>query len=278
MQTRPKPRIRWSDILPYAATIVRSYDTGVTLRQLFYRLVTAQMLPNTSGAYKTLSSVTAEARRQGAFPALVDRTRTIHRYQTFAGAGDARSWLSRIYRRDRTEGQDFSLYLGVEKNGIVAQLEDWFGGFGLPIVALGGYSSQTYADEVREDVEEQDRPAVLIYAGDFDPSGEDIDRDFLARTACFDSVMRIALSAEQVRAFNLPPQMGKETDSRAGAFVARHGTLVHVELDALPPDQLRALYQEAINRYWDMSLYMSLYDAVIARERDERRELVGGSV
>jgi len=48
-----------------AAAIVRSYDTGVTLRQLFYRLVAAHLLPNTTTAYKGLSSQTAEARRAG---------------------------------------------------------------------------------------------------------------------------------------------------------------------------------------------------------------------
>jgi hypothetical protein len=53
---------------------------------------------------------------------------------------------------------------------------------------------------------------VLIYAGDFDPSGEDIDRDFIQRTACFDEVVRVALSLEQVERYDQPPQLGKATD------------------------------------------------------------------
>jgi hypothetical protein len=114
---------------------------------------------------------------------------------------------------------------------------------------------------------------VLIYAGDFDPSGEDIDRDFLTRTRCFDQVVRIALSAEQVRAFNLPPQMGKASDSRAGGFIARHGELVQVELDALPPDELRALFQDAIDAFWDASAY----ERVLAQEERDRAELRGGA-
>jgi hypothetical protein len=47
----------------------------VTLRQLFYRLVSAQVIPNSQAAYKRLSSLTAEARRNGDFPALIDRGR-----------------------------------------------------------------------------------------------------------------------------------------------------------------------------------------------------------
>ncbi len=266
-----KRRIVWPEIVRRAAAIVQSYDTGVTLRQLFYRLVAEQLLPNTATAYKALSSRTAEARRSGAFPALIDRTRTIHRYESFSSPESARSWLRRIYRRDRTEYQDVSVYLGVEKNGIVEQLEEWFGDLGVPIVALGGYSSQSYVDEIAADVEEQGRPAVLIYAGDFDPSGEDIERDFRERARCFDNAVRVALNAEQVEEFDLPPQMGKATDSRAAAFVARHGRLVQVELDALPPDVLRHLYTEAVQRFWDMSAYQQ----VVEQERADLRELAG---
>jgi len=241
----------------------------VTLRQLFYRLVAAEILPNTKVAYSTLSKVTAEARREGDFPSLIDRTRRIHRYQTFADPKTAKTWLGRIYRRDRTEGQEHSIYLGVEKAGIVEQLEAWFGGFGIPILALGGYTSQTYVDEIAEDVAAQDRPAVLIYAGDFDPSGEDIQRDFRDRADCFEEVIRVALTPEQIEEYRLPEQMGKSTDSRAAQFVAKHGKLVQVELDALPPNVLRDQYANAISAYWDTDAY----EAAFKRERREAASL-----
>ena len=268
-QTSPKPRLEWDAIVRQAAAIVRGYDTSVTLRQLYFRLVAAGTLPNSTTAYKTLSSVTAEARRRGTFPALIDRTRTIHRYETFSGAADARAWLASIYRRDRTEDQAVSLYLGVEKNGIVEQLQAWFGALGLPVLALGGYSSQSYVEEVRAEIEGQDRPAALIYAGEFDASGEDIDRDFRARVGGFVEVVRVALDAAQVEAYDLPPQPGKATDPRAGAFVTRHGELVQVELDALAPEVLRGLYAEAIGRYWDTSAYRQS----VEREERDRGEL-----
>jgi hypothetical protein len=120
----------------------------VTLRHLFYRLVSAQVIPNSHVAYKRLSALTAEARRDGTFPALIDRGRAIDEYQWFTGTGDALTWLSRIYRLDRTRDQDVSLYLGVEKAGMVVQLQSWFGDLGVPVLALGGYSSQTYTDDV----------------------------------------------------------------------------------------------------------------------------------
>src|SRR5690242_6235462 len=157
-------RTQWPTLLSEAAQIVAGYDTGVTLRQLFYRLVSKGLLPNTRPAYSALSHYTAQARREGAFPCLIDRTRTIHRDQTFSDLTDARDWLASIYRRDRTEGQQWSVYVGVEKAGIVEQLASWFGDLGLPILALGGYASQTYVDDIASDARSQGRPAVLIYA------------------------------------------------------------------------------------------------------------------
>ncbi len=246
-------RIDWTPILTRAAEIVTSYDTSVTLRQLFYRLVSEQVLPNTTTAYKTLSAKTAGARRAGTFPELIDRGRSIHRALHFDSPLDALDDTLRCYRLDRTAGQDMSLFLAVEKAGLVVQLESWFGDLGAPILALGGYSSQTYVADVVRDVTRQRRPAVLVYAGDHDPSGEDIDRDFVDRSDCWSKVVRVALSAEQVRQHELPPNPGKLTDSRAAGFVARHGELVQVELDALPPETLHALFTAAITDFWDTS-------------------------
>ncbi len=123
-------------------------------------------------------------------------------------------------------------------------------------------SYDTYVDEVAADVRRQGRPAVLLYAGDHDPSGEDIDRDFEKRSACWDKVVRVALTASQVEAYHLPPNPGKATDSRAAGFIARHGALVQVELDALDPDDLRGLFTQAIEPFWDTSRY----DVALARE------------
>jgi hypothetical protein len=262
----------WPAILEHAAAIVRSYDTGVTLRQLFYRLVADGTLENTRAAYGALSDQTAKARRAGTFPDLLDRGRLIHQYQHWPGPEAARGWLADVYRRDRTEGQPWSVYLGVEKAGLVAQVQAWFGDLGVAVLALGGYTSQSYVSDVRRDVTEKGRPAVLLYAGDFDPSGEDIDRDFVARSACWARVVRVALSAEQVDTYQLPPALGKDTDSRAAGFVRRHGALVQVELDALPPDTLRALYAEALAPLWDEGPYQR----AVKREDDDRAVLVVG--
>jgi hypothetical protein len=262
-------RKNWTAILKEAAEIVNSYDTGVTLRQLFYRLVSRQILENTKSMYTSLSSQTAEARRKGTFPDFIDRTRSIHEVRSFDSPMQAKGWLSRIYRRDRQEGQPYQIYLGVEKNGIVEQLSAWFGrDYGIPILAFGGYASQTYVDDISRKMASDGRPSVLIYAGDFDPSGISIPRDFLARCR-FDYFDRIALNDEQVDEYRLPENYGKESDTRANGFVKEFGRLCQVELDALEPMTLRGLYDQALGKYLDLSMMQ----AVIEREQAERESM-----
>jgi hypothetical protein len=274
-----KTRVRWRDILEQGRALVESYDTGVTLRQLFYRLVAALLLPNLQSYYRRLSSYTAEARRQGTFPDLLDQTSDIDRAMSFTGPEHALRLIRNMYRRDRTEGQKWSVYLGVEKAGMLEQLRAWFGRpLGLPILALGGYASQTLVGKVREDITRQGRPAVFVYSGDYDPTGEDVDRDFVERVGLFERVERVALSDAQVTEYNLPfnpdPEVMEklENDPRRDAFRERHGSLVQYELDALPPETLRYLYQTAIDGYWNPAALT----AVLAREERERRLLQGG--
>ncbi len=263
-------RIEWGPVLVRAAAIVRSYeDTSVTLRQLHYRLVAEQLVPNTKNAYSTLSDRTAKARRAGTFPELTDRDRHIHRHAAWDSSQNALDSIAAQYRRDRTDGQSWSIYLAVEKAGIIEQLLAWFGALGVPILALSGYASQSYVDAVGRNVAAAERPAVLLYAGDFDASGEDIDRDFTKRTDCWDKILRVALTADQVEQYGLPVSFGKDGDSRRKTFEARHGANVQVELDALAPQHLRALYAEAIDGFWNPSAYQT----VLAEEEEEREHL-----
>jgi hypothetical protein len=276
--------LSWPRILDRAATTVESYDTPVTLRQLFYRLVADQTLPNTRSYYQRLSAYTAERRRDGTFPDLLNKESRIERYTSYAGPVEATAWLRDTYRRDRTEGQPWTIVLGVEKAGLSEQLDAWFTDpLGVPHVALGGYASQTLVDEVRRDVEGQGRPAVLIYAGDHDPTGEDIDRDFEARTGCFDKVVRIGLNADQLDVFDIPrnvldPAVERKlaNDPRASAFASHHGYLDQYEVDAIDANDLRDLYRSAIQDFWDIDAFQS----VLARERRERAYLaeLAGSV
>jgi hypothetical protein len=285
-----RPKLRWGPIVEHAAQLVQGYQIGVTLRQLFYLLLSDGIIPNTDSAYNSLSRKTAQARRDGWFPALIDNTREIHRYQSFNGPHDALVWLTSIYRAHRAETQPYHLVLGAEKSTMLAQLRAWFGDLHLPIVPLRGYTSQTLADDLTDEVQSDPRPSILIYAGDFDASGLDIARDISQRTDGFERVERIAVTIDQIDQVPLQVQQGKPDDARAPRFMrewdleARFGHrvppvrdrkgrvyrgLVQVEIEAMPPLDLRNLYQAAIDRYWDATAYQVMLD----QEHDDRAQI-----
>jgi hypothetical protein len=240
----------------------------LTLRGLFYRLVSEALIPNLDARYKRLSRLTAGRRRDGEFPDLHESVRAIDVPTSWRSPEEALADLRRWYRRDRTETQERTVILGVEKRAQADYLASWFDEYGLPVVAMAGYSSQTLVDRVLRYVAAYDREAVVLYAGDFDPSGEDMLRDLGVRLPGVE-LRRVALTPEQVEAFGLPEMMGKASDSRAAGFERRHGRLVQVELEALPPAELHRLYDEALAPLWDMSSF----EAVLAREEQERQTL-----
>jgi hypothetical protein len=90
-------RIRWSDVVEQARLVVAAYEGGVTLRQCFYRLAVAGVIPNTAAAYRKLSAHLAEARRRGGFPDLIDAVREIHVPPAFAAPGEL------LARREQVE-------------------------------------------------------------------------------------------------------------------------------------------------------------------------------
>ncbi len=53
--------------------------------------------------------------------------------------------------------------------------------------------------------------------------------------------------------------------------MARHGELVQVELDALPPDVLHDLFEAALAEFWDESAFQRSLDL----EKADRAQLFG---
>jgi hypothetical protein len=106
MSQRKQQRVQWAPVLEAAREIVDEYDTSVTLRQLFYRLVVAKHIPNLYTYYQRLSYHTARGRREGSFPDLADDSSDFYGGGGDTSPADALRSTAESYRRDRTEGHD----------------------------------------------------------------------------------------------------------------------------------------------------------------------------
>jgi len=262
-----RARRSWAPILARAAEIVASYATAVTLRQLHYRLVSDPALDysNTLGDYKQLSAKTAALRRDREFPPLADLTRGIEQEWWNVSAGEAAQEALERFRLDRSRGQDPLPFVVVEKATLTAQVRSWVDDKTIPVAALRGYSSETLDSAIERFAFGQKRDVRVIYIGDLDPEGEDIERNFQWQTDL--DTERIAITPELATFHKLPEEPGKEGSSRAPAFIAKYGRLFQIEVEALDPDVLRGLVQDAIAETWDDALEQDVLD-----EEDEQRE------
>jgi hypothetical protein len=93
---------------------------------------------------------------------------------------------------------------------------------------------------------------------------------FVARGETEVYPVQLAVTHQQVKRWKLPTRDVKRTDSRAPKFIETYGP-ISVELDAIPPNQLRALVGSAIAKHADTEAIERLRMI----EQQEREALVG---
>jgi hypothetical protein len=252
----------------------------LTLRQLYYQLVSRVVVPNTERSYQNLSALVTRARLAGLmdWDAIEDRVRQPKQPPEWYGLPSLVEGALAAYRLPRWEGQDYYCELWVEKDALASVLQPLARKYHVTLMVNRGYSSasamKASAERFREAAHEHDEgedALVLFYLGDLDPSGEDMVRDIRDRMWEFEvsvDVVKIALTYEQVQHYKPPPNPAKLTDPRAADFVAKYGNSSW-EVDALAPAVLDQIISEAIEGVLDQSLM----DRVVEQEEEDKRKL-----
>ena len=238
-------RAKTAALLETCRSILSEYEGQVTVRQLYYRLVAAQAIPNVFREYKNLCESLARWRKQGLLDpaAFCDLTREPVMPSTWSDLSDFLETVKRAYRRDPWQDQDRRPEVWLEKEALATVFEPVCRQYGVVLQICRGYPSVSCL------VEAAKRTQHILYFGDFDPSGQDIPRCVVEELRdTWDAEVgldQIALTQEQIAEYSLPPAPAKSTDSRTPRFVAAYGDDT-VELDALPPDVLGGLIRGVI--------------------------------
>lgn len=126
---------------------------------------------------------------------------------------------------------------------------------GAVLVVSRGYNSYTQLDEFATAMHAETRNIHVVSFSDFDPSGLDIERNFLQQIRDMGvnvvSHKRIALTDEQINWLRLPYAPVKTKDSRAQHWTA--GGVV--ELDAVDPVMLQDWVRDAIDARFDQAIH-----------------------
>jgi hypothetical protein len=260
--------MRYGEIVKAVNEVLAQYYMPLTLRQIYYRLVAKLLIPNTVTAYKTLSKLLVKARERGD----VDDTRIEDRSRQVLGVGDwgyenfdaflddrikhlKDSW--QYWTRPLWKNQPKNVLIALEKDALSRLFVDVADNFNVQVFPTRGYGSYTYVKEMAQKMN-SDKPTIVLYFGDYDPSGRDIQRDLETRLKAYGgqnfTVTRIALTKEQIAQYNLPPRPEDAATLeklRRDPRTKTYGMEYAAELDALEPTTLQEIIRQAIQSQID---------------------------
>lgn len=228
-----------------------------TVRQIFY-LATARGLEKTEQAYKRVCERLKELRLSGRIPwvHIADRTRFQRKPRTFASVSAAINHTRLSYRRAVWIELACRVFIVLEKDALAGVVGDVTEEYDVPLLITRGFSSLSFVHRVAEDINFYAERGIMTYVyalGDWDPSGLKAHQAFEKRLSewcpasddkhCF-VFKRLGVTRDQIAEWDLPTRPTKESTHAVGWEGGDS-----VELDAVPPDTLRALVLADIERH-----------------------------
>lgn len=255
--------MEYSRMVELVRAVLGQYPFKPLVRQVYYRLVSPpyQAIPNKKSAYKYYDAQMVRARERGDIPrdAFTDSSRrTLGGDYGYRSSDEFKEALidaarPENYTRPMWNTQPRVAEVWVEKDSLAVLLNSVAEKYRVPVYSSRGYSPFTLLDLAVDRFRE--KGGIILDFRDHDPSGVDMSRDVFDRLTRYGGSFiyrRIALNYEQVLSYNLAPNPTKLADPRAKGYISQYGDECW-ELDAIPPDELNRLVDEAIQGeiQWD---------------------------
>jgi hypothetical protein len=282
------PQRKTIELLDDVDRVLAEYRDHLPLacRQIFYRLVGAHGYPKDEGFYARLCHHMVNARRARRIPFDWIRDDGVSvisedHYDDEEHFHATVNYMARNYRRDKLARQPVHIEVWCEAAGMLPQLAKVANKYSIDVYSCSGFDSLPAKRMIVDRLVDNEKSGVILHLGDFDPSGECMFQAVAEDVAAFleddrrDARQRVrfervALTPEQVRQFELPTAPAKKTDSRTKKWAEAHGSDESCQLEALPPDILAELLDEAIRAELDLDQL----DDDLADEKIERRRLL----
>ena len=264
-----------------AAAQIALEENPLTLRGLFYRVVSAGRLPSTDCKhYAALGRILTTLREAEIVPFrwLVDSVRMTLKPSSWSGLQDFAETCREAYRKDFWSELPDYVHVFCEKDAIAGVLQPVRKEFDVPLSPIRGYASVSFAHEVAATWNDIEKPIHAFYLGDFDPSGFDLERDLIAKLTRYCrrpfTWERLGVNAADFNEFDLLRLKPKDTDRRYRKFVATHGQDC-AEVDAIPSTELRRRVRDAVEQYIPQDKWASLLH-VEQLERETWQQTLAG--
>lgn len=247
-----------------------SQEKPMTVRQVFYRLVSQGVIEKTENEYNsTVCRLLSEMRKAGTIPYdwIADNTRWMRKTDSYRSLSQMLTSQKKLYRRALWDNQPDYVEVWLEKDALAGVLMDVTDPWDVPLMVSRGFSSLSFLYEAASEIKAREQPAYLYYLGDFDPSGllipKKIEENLRAMAPeCEIHFKRVAVNPEQITAMNLPTRPTKKTNSHARDFGDQS-----VEVDAIPPQVLKGMVRDLIVSHINVESLRKI-QAVEAMERE----------
>lgn len=258
-------------------------DRPMTLRHLFYLLVSEGLISNSDTDYQNLIRIMVAARwdERIDFGCLVDGLRDSIKPSSWSGLADFADTVRDAYRKDLWQKQPHYVEFIFEKDAILGVVEDIGRKYDVRLRPLRGQSSVTFLYDAAKEIAAISKPAYIYYLGDHDPAGYAIEesahqrlaaliiqlnygqhcRKLWAEEKCVLKLLeqrgslphwqRLGFGPEDFERFGISPLHAKRTDTNYKKFIERFGTDDAAELDAIPPDALRKRVEDTVLSHID---------------------------
>lgn len=260
------------DKLNKVTTVLKEFEKykPLTLRQVYYQLVGKGFIENKVSEYTMLSGLLKHARIDGyvSWGDIEDRVRAFH---DLTGWGNSQMFIKKSlehflsgYDRDLMQTQDKYIEVWIEKDALSTIFTGIAKRYTIPVVVCRGFSSASFLNDFKNRVEnhaKNNKSTLMLYFGDFDPSGmammpameTTLKEEFKVSGI---ELKRIALSEADIHKYKLPHDARalKKTDTRAKKHLEQFGALA-VELDALRPDVLEEKIKKAIEKELNITAF-----------------------
>ena len=230
-------------------------NDSMTVRQLFYQMVSRGLIDKSEREYNnTVIRLATQMRKSGEMPydAIADNTRWMRKPASHSSLEGFLTQQQRLYRRDLWQDQNAYVEIWLEKDALAGVLYEVTSRWDVPLMVCRGYASVSFLWSAAQAIQAENKPAFLYYFGDCDPSGRDIPRAVeksLRAMSCGADITFevVAVTDQQIIDMNLPSRPTKKQDSRAKNFEGES-----VEVDAIPPKELKRICKELIEQHVDV--------------------------
>jgi len=234
-----------------AIMAVCEVDQPLSVRGVFYRVMSAGAVEKSEKAYNAVQREVLKLRRAGRLPYewIADGTRWHIKSRSWSSVDQALDDAAASYRRALWHDQDVYVEVWSEKDAIssiVARITDQWD---VPLMVARGFASESFLWNTASTISSHGRPTIIYQLGDHDPSGLAAWNHVQTKLVEFApnieiTFERLAVTEQQIIEYNLPTRPTKITDSRAKNFVGES-----VEVDAIPTNILLPIVEEAITSH-----------------------------